>query len=179
MPADALGRIRIVLHRTSHPGNIGSAARAMKTMGLTRLVLVAPKVADPAADEEARALATGSVDVVERATICASLEQALEGAEVAIAFSARPRDLSHAPLDARAAAAEAVASAATGEVALVFGNETAGLSNHDVMLCNRLAHIPSDPRHGSLNLAAAVQVAAYELRMAADRKSTTSELQSH
>ena len=166
-----LERIRVVLSRTSHPGNIGSAARAMKTMGLSRLVLVDPRVAQPSLDPEARALATGGIDVLERAQLCSTLEQALEGAVLAVAFSARPRDLSHEALDVRSIAREAVeavgGSAGGSDVALVFGNESAGLSNHDVLLCNRLAHIPCDPKNGSLNLAAAVQVAAYEIRMAA------------
>jgi tRNA/rRNA methyltransferase len=160
----ALSRIRVVLHRPSHPGNIGSAARALKTMGLARLVIVAPR---RALDGEARALAANALDVLEGARFCTTLEEALEGAVLAFAYSARPRELSHEPLDARAAGVQAVQAAARDEVALVFGNESAGLSNHDVLLCNRLAHIPSDPAHGSLNLAAAVQVAAYEVRMAA------------
>jgi tRNA/rRNA methyltransferase len=158
----ALARIRVVLHRPSHPGNIGSAARAMKTMGLTRLVLVAPRRMP---DDEARALAAGAADVLERALVCATLEEALEGAVLAMAFSARTRQLSHAPLGVREAALEAAAVAQ--EVALVFGNETAGLANSDVLLCNRLVHIPGERSHNSLNLAAAVQVAAYEIRMAA------------
>jgi len=162
--APALERIRIVLHRPSHPGNIGSAARAMKTMGLTRLVLVAPRRRP---DESARALAAGGLDVLERATFCDSLRDALAGASIAFAFSARTRDLSHDGIDPRTAAFEAIELAQSEEVAVVFGNETAGLSNADVLMCNRLVHIPSDEHHGSLNLAAAVQVAAYELRMAA------------
>ena len=163
----ACGRIRVVLHRPSHPGNIGAAARAIKTMGLSRLVLVAPRrFPDPEAD----ALAVNAIDVLARASVHASLKEALEGAAVAIAFSARSRDLSHPAMDVRAAALEAVAVAKSGanaaEVALVFGNETAGLANEDVLLCNRLAHIPAAPDFSSLNLAAAVQVAAYEIRMA-------------
>jgi tRNA/rRNA methyltransferase len=163
-PTDALARIRVVLHRPSHPGNVGAAARALKTMGLSRLVLVAPRRAP---GEEARALAAGAIDVLEGARVCATLEEALQGVALAIAFSARSRELSHRQLDVRSAAVEAVESAGRGEVALVFGNETAGLSNQDVMLCNRLAHILTDAGNRSLNLAAAVQVAAYEARMAA------------
>ena len=164
IPCAALEHIRVVLHRPSHPGNIGSAARAMKTMGLTRLVLVAPRRMP---DESARALAAGGLDVLERAAFCESLREALAGASIAFAFSARARELSHGGIDPRTAAAEAIEVAQREEVALVFGNETAGLSNADVLICNRLVHIPSDERHGSLNLAAAVQVAAYELRTAA------------
>src|SRR4051812_49244818 len=122
--AAALRRIRVVLHRPSHPGNIGSAARAIKTMGLSRLVLVSPR---RAIDDEARALAAGAVDVLEAAQHCASLEEAIGGCALAFAFSARPRELSHAAQDARGAALEAVAAAKDHEVALVFGNESAGL----------------------------------------------------
>ena len=135
----------------------------MKTMGLTRLVLVAPRRMP---DDESRALAAGAIDVLENARYCDSLREALDDAALAFAFSARPRQLSHLPLDVRAAAAQAVQSAQDEEVALVFGNETAGLENSDVLLCNRLVHIPT-AGHASLNLAAAVQVAAYEVRRAA------------
>ncbi len=161
--ANALARVRVVLDHPSHPGNIGSAARAMKTMGLTRLVLVAPRRMP---DEEAQALATGAIDVLEGARVCASLREALEGTVLALGFSARRRQLSHAQLGVREASLEAARAAASAEVALVFGNEQAGLSNSDVLLCNRLVHIPSDLDYSSLNLAAAVQVAAYEMRMA-------------
>ncbi len=161
--ASCLNRIRVVLHRPSHPGNIGAAARAMKTMGLSRLVLVEPRRFP---DREADALAVNAVDVLARVRVCGSLKEALEGAVVAFAFSARGRDLSHAPQDVRAAASEAIALADTSEVALVFGNETAGLANEDVLLCNRLATIPTVSDFSSLNLAAAVQVASYEIRMA-------------
>ncbi|HEY6242283.1 MAG TPA: RNA methyltransferase [Burkholderiales bacterium] len=165
MKADGpLSRIRVVLSRPSHPGNIGAAARAMKTMGITRLVLVRPrKFPDP----EARAMATGAADVLESARVCADLDAALEGTRFSIAMSARGRDLSHPPLAARAAAQELVRAAQRDEVALVFGNETVGLSNREVMRCGRIARIPSDAVYKSLNLAQAVQVMAYEVRMAA------------
>jgi tRNA/rRNA methyltransferase len=162
--AEILSRLRVVLHRPSHPGNIGAAARALKTMGLSRLVLVSPRRLP---DAEARALAAGGADVLAAARVCASLDEALEGAVLAIAYSARSRDLSHTPMHARAAAAEAAGTAREAEVALVFGNETAGLSNDDVLKCNRLAYIPAAAQYSSLNLAAAVQIAAYEVRMAA------------
>ncbi|OGA03462.1 MAG: hypothetical protein A3H35_21040 [Betaproteobacteria bacterium RIFCSPLOWO2_02_FULL_62_17] len=163
-PSRCFERIRVVLHRPSHPGNIGAAARAMKTMGLSRLVLVEPRRFP---DREADALAVNAADLLAAAKICSSLKQALEGVALAVAWSARGRDLSHAPLEARAAAAETVALAGTSEVALVFGNETAGLANEDVLLCNRLAHIPTVPDFSSLNLAAAVQIVAYEIYLAA------------
>lgn len=158
-----LERIRIVLSHPSHPGNIGATARAMKTMGLSRLYLVNPKLfPDPQAD----AMATGAVDVLIQATICTSLAEALAGTVSATALTSRRRDLATAPTWARPAAAQLVADASIGEVALVFGNETAGLSNEEVSLCRRWALIPTDPEFKSLNLAQAVQILCYELRMA-------------
>jgi len=159
-----LSNIRVVLSHPSHPGNIGAAARAIKTMGLKRLYLVNPK--DFFAGE-ARALASNALDVLGRAVICSTLEEALAGTAMQVAFTARPRVIAHPALEARAAAAEAVQCALTQEVALVFGSEVAGLANDEVMRCSRLAYIPSDPEHSSLNLGAAVQVAAYEVRVAA------------
>jgi tRNA/rRNA methyltransferase len=159
-----LSRIRVVLLRPSHPGNIGAAARAMKTMGLARLVLVRPrKFPDP----EARAMAAGAADVLESARVCASLEEALAGTKYSVALSARVRELSHSPLDARAAARELVSAARKDKAAIVFGNETVGLSNREIMRCGALARIPANPEYASLNLAQAVQVIAYELRLAA------------
>jgi tRNA/rRNA methyltransferase len=159
---ESLSRFRVVLHRPSHPGNIGAAARAMKTMGLKRLVLVAPRRFP---DIEADTLSAGAVDVLENARVVQTIDEALAGAAIAVALSARPRDLSHAATDVRTAAHEVVSSNA--EVALVFGNETAGLANEDVLKCNRLAYIPADETYSSLNLGAAVQVVSYEVRMAA------------
>lgn len=163
----SLSGMRIVLVRPSHPGNIGAAARAMKTMGLARLCLVSPERFPHA---EANALAVNASDVLETATVFDSLQAALQGTALQIAFTARSRALSHTPLAVRDAAAEAVRVAGDkghpAQVALVFGNETYGLSNEEVMCCNRTATIPTDPASSSLNLAAAVQVAAYELRMA-------------
>lgn len=159
-----LDRVRIVLSHTSHPGNIGAAARAMKTMGLSRLVLVNPAhFPDPQAD----AMAAGAVDVLANALVCRSLEEALLGTTFATAMTARRRGLAVEPLWAREAAAELAVLAGKGEVALVFGNETAGLSNEEVSLCMRWAKIPTDPDWSSLNLAQAVQVLCYELRLAA------------
>jgi tRNA/rRNA methyltransferase len=161
---DALLRVRVVLVRPSHPGNIGAAARAMKTMGLARLVLVRPKRFPHA---EARAMATGARDVLDSAQVCNTLPDALEGTVLSVALSARARELSHPPLDAREAARVIALAAQRDEVALVFGNETVGLSNREVMQCSRIARIPADSRYASLNLAQAVQVMAYEVRMAA------------
>ena len=163
-PSDPFSRIRVVLSHPAHPGNIGAAARALKTMGLSRLYLVRPK---RFVDPEARALSTNALDVLARAVVCDSLDEALQGTTLSIAVSARTRVIAHASLDARSAAAEAVARAQTDEVAFVFGNETTGLSNDEGMKCNRLASIPSHADYTSLNLAAAVQVITYECRMAA------------
>ncbi len=159
-----LARVRIVLSHTSHPGNIGAAARAMKTMGLSRLVLVNPRHFP---DPQAEAMAAGAGDVLARAQVCASLEEALAGTTFATAMTARRRGLAVEPLWAREAATELSVLAVRSEVALVFGNETAGLSNEEVSLCMRWAKIPTDPDCSSLNLAQAVQVLCYELRMAA------------
>lgn len=159
----ALGRVRVVLARTSHPGNIGAAARAMKAMGLSRLVLVAPKVFP---DPQAVAMAAGADDVLDHARVVATLAEALAGTRFATAFTARRRELATEPLWLREAAGELAACAAGGEVALVFGNESAGLTNEELAQCPRWAMIPVDAGFSSLNLAAAVQLACYELRLA-------------
>jgi len=160
---NALNNIRIVLSHTSHPGNIGAAARAMKTMGLERLYLVNPKsFPDPVAD----ARAVGAADVLENARVCATLDEALAGTVLAVAVTARRRDLSHEMLSARQAASRMIALAPQGEVALLFGTEMSGLSNAELDKCQMLATIPANPEFTSLNLASAVQILAYELRMA-------------
>ena len=155
--------VRIVLSHTSHPGNIGAAARAMKTMGFSRLVLVNPKVMPEA---QAEAMACGADDVLAAARVCSSLTEALSGTVLAMAMTARRRELATEPLWARAGAAELAGVAMHGEVALVFGNETAGLSNEELAQCGRWALIPANPNYSSLNLAAAVQLVCYELRLA-------------
>jgi len=153
-------RVRIVLCRPSHPGNIGAAARAMKTMGLADLRLVAPaKFPAP----EAQWMATNASDVLLNSRIHENLESAISDCVAAFALSARPREWSTQVLDVRAAATRAVA--AGGEVAFVFGNEQAGLSNEEMLTCQYLVHIPANPEFTSLNLAQAVQVVAYELFM--------------
>ncbi len=164
-PSAGLARVRVVLARTTHPGNIGAAARAMKTMGLHRLALVSPRrFPDPQAD----AMATGADDILGAARVCASLEEALAGTTLAIALTARRRELAPPALDARDAAGLAAAeSARGGEVALVFGTEMSGLANDELLRCQRVAHIATSRSYSSLNLAAAVQVMAYELHRAA------------
>jgi tRNA/rRNA methyltransferase len=164
MSADLLSRIRVVLSRTSHPGNIGAAARAMKTMGIGALYLVNPK---RPIDAEAVARASGASDVLERARVCASLSEALQGTVYALAVSARRRELAHVSAAARSAAQALLAAAQAGEVALVFGTEMSGLTNEEILQCQAVAHIPADPAYSSLNLAAAVQVLTYEARVAA------------
>jgi tRNA/rRNA methyltransferase len=160
---NALNNIRIVLSHTSHPGNIGAAARAMKTMGLERLYLVNPK-AFP--DSVADARAAGASDVLENAQVCATLDEALAGTVLAVAVTARRRDLSHEMLSAHQAASRMIELAAQGEVALLFGTEMSGLSNAELDKCQLLVTIPANPEFTSLNLASAVQILAYELRMA-------------
>ncbi|MBL0076705.1 MAG: RNA methyltransferase [Rhodocyclaceae bacterium] len=155
-------RIRIVLSHTSHPGNIGAAARAMKTMGLSRLVLVNPKTFP---DVQADAMAAGADDVLANAQVVASLNEALVGTTLAIALTARRRELAAPPMWARDAAAGVVAH--SGEIALVFGNETSGLSNAELAQCGAWAMIPVDAEFSSLNVAAAVQIMCYEVRQAA------------
>ncbi len=166
-PDRALDKIRIVLSHTSHPGNIGAAARAMKTMGLSRLTLVNPKRFP---DNEAISRAAGAEDILVHAKVCESLEAALAGTVFAVAISARHRNLGPEPMSARDAAPEILAQAANAEVAevaLVFGNETAGLSNAEVQRCQRTVFIPANPEYTSLNLGSAVQLLSYELRLAA------------
>jgi tRNA/rRNA methyltransferase len=161
--ASPLDRIRIVLCAPSHPGNIGAAARAMHTMGLSQLVLVAPRqFPHPDAD----ALAAGGVALLRAASVTPTLDAALAGATLAIGFSARRREFASVALPVRAAALEAAKHAVAGEVALVFGTEMSGLSNEELARCQIVATIPGAPGLASLNLAAAVQVAAYELFLA-------------
>ena len=160
----ALDRIRVVLSRTSHPGNIGAAARAMKTMGLRDLWLVAPE-AFP--DEVATARASGAADLLESARVVGTLQEALADTVFSAALTARRRELSLPRMQARDSARELVARSEDGIVALVFGNETSGMTNEEVGLCSLPVTIPTDPDFSSLNLGAAVQVLSYELRMAA------------
>ena len=161
----ALDRVRIVLSHTSHPGNIGAAARAMKTMGLSRLYLVNPRdFPHPDAD----AFASSAGEVLRQAVLCDDLEQALAGTVLAVAATTRQRELSHEAVDCREACRRLLAQSKDGgEVALVFGTERTGLTIPEVNHCGLIAGIPANPEYSSLNLAQAVQVFAYELRMAA------------
>lgn len=159
----AASRLRIVLVGTQHPGNIGSAARAMKTMGLSKLVLVAP---EKAPDRDTHAMAAGADDLVEAAPVFASLAEAVADCRWVLGCTARSRRIQLEQLHPRDAAGRAVLAAAGGPVALVFGRERTGLDNEELQLCHAAVHIPSDPAFSSLNLAAAVQVLSYELRCA-------------
>ncbi len=158
-----LSQVRVVLSHTSHPGNIGSAARAMKTMGLSRLYLVNPKRFP---DAIAVAMSVGAADLLDSAQVVGSLEEALVGVTLVAGCTARTRGLSHAMLSARDAAPQMAAQAAHSPVALVFGTEMSGLTNAELNLCHLLVHIPANPDFSSLNLAAAVQILAYEMRIA-------------
>lgn len=162
-PQALLDRVRIVLCRTSHPGNVGAVARAMKTMGFSRLYLVSPLCA---VDEVAEARAAGATDVLDNAVHCTSLSEALSGCVHAVALSARLRDLGPVAVGVRDSAVPLLQEAQAGEVALVFGNETSGLSNDELQRCQKAVTIPSNPAFSSLNLGSAVQVMCYELRMA-------------
>ena len=157
-------RLRFVLVRTSHPGNIGSAARAIRTMGFLRMELVAPARFP---DREACALAAGADDVLEHAGIHAELVDSLAGSSLVLGLSARRRGVNLPEITPREAASRALAAAARGEqVALVFGNERSGLENEELARCHAMVRIPSVDDLSSLNLAQAVQVMAYEVRMA-------------
>jgi tRNA/rRNA methyltransferase len=161
-PPHPLDKVRIVLSHTSHPGNIGAAARAMKTMGLNKLYLVSPKSFP---DKEAERRAAGARDILDNAVVCPSLDEALKGTGFAAAVTARPRDLSHEVFDARQGAREVLGYTRQNMVALVFGNETAGLTTAEASKCQVFINIPANPEYSSLNLASAVQVMAYELRV--------------
>ena len=158
------GRVRTVLVGTQHPGNIGSAARALKTMGFSRLVLVAPERFPHA---EADALAAGAGDVLEAARVLDDPAEAVADCRLVLGCTARDRRIALPMLSPREAAAQAAAVAnAGGEVALLFGRERTGLDNAELQLCHAAVHIPANPDYSSLNLAAAVQVLAYESRLA-------------
>jgi tRNA/rRNA methyltransferase len=155
---------RFVLMHTSHPGNVGSAARAMKVMGFADLVLVAPRFADVLSREETVAMASGAADILARARIVGTLAEALDGITHACATAMTPRDFGPPAVAPRTHFA---ALAAGGHrVAFVFGGERFGLANDDVYRCHACLSIPTDPAYGSLNLAQAVQVLAYDWRQA-------------
>jgi TrmH family RNA methyltransferase len=158
-----LASTRFLLLNTSHPGNIGAAARAMKTMGLEQLYLVQPKEFPSA---EATARASGADDLLARAQVFEELDEALQGCNLVIGASARERSIPCPLLDPRECAAMIAGQGGSGRAAVLFGNEQSGLSNAEMDRCRYLVRIPANPGYSSLNLAAAVQIMAYELRMA-------------
>jgi tRNA/rRNA methyltransferase len=161
MPADPT---RFVLVGTSHAGNVGAAARAMKVMGFADLVLVAPRFANVARRDEAIAMASGASDVLAGTRVVATLGEALDGITYACATAMTARDFGPANHAPRALFAELAPS--SHRVAFVFGSERFGLANDDVYACHACLTIPTDPGYGSLNLAQAIQLVAYDWRQA-------------
>lgn len=162
-------RVRFVLTEPSHPGNVGSAARAVKNMGFDDLWLAAPQTEAMTADPQAVALASGATDVLDRTQTSPSLGEALGPITLAFAMTARARDLGPPPCDIREAAqlsAEHLMHHPDNRVAIVLGCERAGLTNEQVALCQRVCHIPANPAYSSLNVSQALQLAAWELRYA-------------
>lgn len=165
----ALDNIRIVLVNTSHPGNIGAAARVMKNMGLSQLYLVQPKTF-PHAD--ATSMAAGADDLLHQAICCDNLAQALNGCQLVLGTTARTRKIRHQILEPREASQKAVNLALKHKVAFVFGRERTGLTNLEVDQCEVLINIPSSETFSSLNLASAVQILSYEVRLASRETNT-------
>ncbi len=155
--------IRFVLFEPTHPGNVGAAARAIKTMGFSELILVNPACE---IDGVARARSSGALDVLMSARIVPRLADAIEGCGYVVGTSSRRRRLAWPELDPRECAAKAVAASYGKPVAIVFGAERAGLTNTEMDRCNALVYVPSNPEYSSLNLAMAVQIIAYELHWA-------------
>jgi tRNA/rRNA methyltransferase len=162
--AETLANVRVVLSHTTHPGNIGAAARAMKTMGLEQLYLINPRYFP---DAQADTMSAGAVDVLQNAVVCSSLDEALQGVVMVAGMSARVRDISQEVLPPRAAMPLLAEQAVQHPVALLFGTEMSGLSNEELARCQVMVRIPVNPAFTSLNLAAAVQLISYELRLAA------------
>lgn len=161
-----MDNVRVVLSHTSHPGNIGAAARAMKTMGLRHLYLINPKHFP---DPQASAMAAGADDVLENAVVCGSIDEALAGVVFTVAMTARLRDISIEVKTPRAAMPEVWQQAQQQPVALLFGTEMSGLTNAEMARAQVLVNIPTNPDFSSLNVAAAVQVMCYELVVAAEQ----------
>lgn len=157
-----LKNVKIVLIETTHPGNIGAAARAMKNMSLERLCLVSPKLF-PHADATARA--AGADSILEQCQVYDSLDQALSGCRLVVGASARLRNVEWPQLLPRACAEEVWREAQQGEVAILFGRESSGLRNSELDRCQYLVHIPANPEYSSLNIAQALQVIAYEVHL--------------
>ncbi|EOU2464372.1 tRNA (cytosine(32)/uridine(32)-2'-O)-methyltransferase TrmJ [Vibrio navarrensis] len=158
-----LDQVKVVLVGTSHSGNIGSAARAMKVMGLSQLVLVQPECE---VDAQAIALASGASDVALNARIVSSLEEAVSDCALVVGSSARSRTLEWPMLEPRECGEKMIQESKQGAVALVFGRERTGLTNEELQKCHYHVCIPANPEYSSLNLAMAVQTLSYEVRMA-------------
>jgi TrmH family RNA methyltransferase len=157
--------VRIVLVETSHPGNIGATARAMRTMGLSDLALVRPRAEFPS--EAATARAAGADAILANARVCATLDDAIADCGWVVGASARLRSVVVPVVNPRECAETIWKKVAANRVAILFGNEQSGLTNEDLARCQQLVQIPSTPEFGSLNLAMAAQVICYELRVAA------------
>ncbi|MCU7943376.1 MAG: RNA methyltransferase [Candidatus Thiodiazotropha sp. (ex Cardiolucina cf. quadrata)] len=164
-----LKNIRIVLVDTSHPGNIGAAARAMKNMSLRQLHLVTPQHYP---HQEATSRASGADDLLNNARVAGSLDEALTGCRLVVGTSARTRSIDWPIVTPREAAAKLVGEARSGDVALVFGRERSGLTNSELDRCTFLVHIPTNEDYSSLNLGAAVQILAYEIYLAQQQDPT-------
>lgn len=158
-----LDNIRIVLVETSHTGNMGSTARAMKTMGLTNLYLVNPLVKP---DSQAIALSAGASDVIGNATIVDTFDEAIAGCSLVVGTSARSRSLPWPMLEPRECGQRSAMESEHAPVAIVFGRERVGLTNDELQKCHYHVAIPANPEYSSLNLAMAVQIIAYEIRVA-------------
>ncbi|MFN3887896.1 MAG: RNA methyltransferase [Aquabacterium sp.] len=157
---------RFVLIGTSHPGNVGATARAMKVMGFSELVLVRPRFADVLIQEETVAMASGAADILVRARIVDTLAEALDGVTCALATAMTPRDFGPPTLSPREGLAALTRAPEAHKVAFVFGSERYGMANEDVYRCHAVLSIPTNPDYGSLNLSQAVQLLAYEWRQA-------------
>ncbi|KGY12586.1 tRNA (cytidine/uridine-2'-O-)-methyltransferase [Vibrio tubiashii] len=158
-----LNNVKVVLVGTSHPGNIGSAARAMKVMGLSNLVLVDPQCT---VDEQTLALAAGAADIAQNAKVVSTLNKAVEDCALVVGSSARSRTLEWPMLEPRECGRKFVEEGESAPVALVFGRERTGLTNDELQTCHYHVCIPANPEYSSLNLAMAVQTLSYEIRMA-------------
>jgi len=159
-----LDNVRVVLSHTTHPGNIGAAARAMQTMGLRYLYLVNPRHFP---DAQATAMAAGADDVLQHATVCGSVDEALQGVVFTVAMTARLRDISIEVKSPREAISQVLQEAVSHPVALLFGTEMSGLTNEEMGKAHLGVNIPTNPDFSSLNVAAAVQIMVYELALAA------------
>ncbi|MDC6484488.1 RNA methyltransferase [Methylophilaceae bacterium] len=160
--SNLLKQFRIILCETSHPGNIGSVARAMKTMGFSDLYLVNPK---DFPSRQAKALACGAEDILQKATIVSSLEAALKNINHVIGFTARKRELTQPHKNVRDLSIQLINEASNNKIAIIFGNETNGLSNLELQHCQSLGFIDANSKYSSLNLAHAVQIVCHEIRM--------------